>query len=309
MMQADWEEAMADRDSIKALLGPDYGSTRIERVEDRETDTTLRRLQFHTTGGEAIPALYAPAAAPAPAILYCHAHGNHYDIGMQELKVGRPALLGPYLPDLQAAGFSVLCLEMPCFGARSALSEEATAKARLWHGRTLFGQMLAEQAAALDWLKAQPEIDSSRIGVMGISMGGTLAWWLAALEPHLATAVSMCCFADLSTLIAQGAHDGHGPYMTVPGLLKHTSTGRLSALAAPTPLLHCVGLTDWSTPPEAFAIAQRELEAGYEAAGAADALAFHIATQPGHEETPQMRKTVLEFLTRRLGCDASTTGP
>jgi pimeloyl-ACP methyl ester carboxylesterase len=135
---------------------------------------------------------------------------------------------------------------------------------------------------------------------MGISMGGTLAWWLAALQPRLAAAVSMCCFADLARLVETGAHDGHGTYMTVPGLLAQTSTGRLSGLAAPMPLLHCVGLADWSTPADAYGIAKAELFAAYARAGAADALRFHEAEAPGHEETAEMRAAVASFLEARL---------
>jgi pimeloyl-ACP methyl ester carboxylesterase len=136
---------------------------------------------------------------------------------------------------------------------------------------------------------------------MGISMGGTLAWWLAALDPRLAAAVSMCCLADLARLVETGAHDGHGPYMTVPGLLAMTSTGRLSGLAAPMPLMHCVGFADWSTPRDAYETAKAELRDAYSAAGAAGALRFHEADAPGHEETDAMRAAVAAFLEEHLG--------
>jgi pimeloyl-ACP methyl ester carboxylesterase len=161
--------------------------------------------------------------------------------------------------------------------------------------------MLGEQRAGLDWMLAQPGVDRGRAAVMGISMGGTLAWWLAALDPRLAAAVSMCCFADLARLVETGAHDGHGIYMTVPGLLAATSTGRLSGLAAPTALLHCVGFADWSTPEDAFRIAEAEVRDAYARAGAGGALRFHEARAPGHEETAEMRAAVSAFLEERLG--------
>lgn len=293
---------MVDRHRIEQLLGPDIAQTGVAAVSSSTHKSgALHSMSFRMTTGEDVPALYLPPAyARAPAILYCHAHGNRYDIGARELTDGRPALQGAYLPTLSAAGYAVLCVEMPCFGARAGQTESATAKARLWEGRTLFGQMLAEQGAALDWLRGQPDVDSGRIGVMGISMGGTLAWWLAALRPDVAAAVSMCCFADLGTLIRHDAHDGHGIYMTVPGLAALTRTGCLAALAAPVPAMHCVGLADWSTPPEAFEVARRDIEAGYAAAGASDALAFHVAEDHGHAETPKMRHAVLQFLSRHL---------
>lgn len=287
------------RAKVAALLGPDWTDTAFAHVQvDGPEDLT-----FVTTTGSRVPATYLPPrdpATPAPAILYCHAHGGRYHIGRRELREGRPALTAPYAKVLQDAGYAVLCLEMPCFGARAAMEENATAKARLWQGRTLFGQMLGEQRAGLNWLMAQPGIDSVRVGVMGISMGGTLAWWLAALDPRLAACVSMACFADMAGLIATGAHDIHGNYMTVPGLLSVCSTGRLSGLTAPRPLLHCVGLQDAGTPESAFATARADLMAAYAEIGASDALSVFVDRNLGHAETKEMREYVLKFLNRAL---------
>ena len=295
---------MTQRDSIAALLGPDWDGTRLTLAVDIPAGGDLRRLTFATQDGQQVPALFLPSRTGV-AVVYCHAHGGRYHIGMRELTDGRPALQSPWLPEFVARGWGVLCLEMPCFGDRAGSDEDATAKAMLWQGRTLFGRMLGEQRAGADWLAAQPGVD--RVAVMGISMGGTLAWWLAALRPGFAAAVSMCCFADLATLIATGAHHGHGNYMTVPGLLARTSTGRLSGLAAPVPLLHCAGMADWSTPRPAWDIACAEVRAAYAAAGVPDKLETHEAEAPGHEETPAMRAAVLEFLTRHLPSDAGTS--
>ncbi|MCP4385922.1 MAG: prolyl oligopeptidase family serine peptidase, partial [Hyphomicrobiales bacterium] len=242
----------------------------------------------------------AKADVPVPALLYCHAHGDRYSIGREELLDSRPALQGPYAADLVERGFAVLCLEMPCFGERMGGIESAMSKAHHWHGRTLFGRMLAELVAGIDFLAAHPAVDTARIGAIGFSMGGTHAWWLAALEPRLKAAVSMCCFADMACLIEADAHDGHGAYMTVPGLLRDSSTGRLAGLAAPTPQLFCVGLKDWSTPAACFGRARNEIESAYNAAGCGDALEFHVEPEAGHEETPAMRKRVLDFLSGRL---------
>ena len=97
---------------------------------------------------------------------------------------GRPAWLDPPGLALARRGFVALSIDMPTFGSRSGVTESAAAKAALWHGRTLFGQMLGEQAAALTWLAARPDVDQARIGMVGISMGATLAYFLAALDPR-----------------------------------------------------------------------------------------------------------------------------
>lgn len=292
---------MTSRSSVSALLGPDWSETRftlgqVARIDDRG----LTEVEFQSSFGDRVTGLCLPSRTGA-TVLYCHAHGGRYGIGKTELISGRPALLGPYLPLFVERGWGVLCLDMPCFGARTQMDENATAKARLWHGRTLFGQMLGEQRAGFDWLTTQPDVTPDKIAVMGISMGGTLAWWLAALGLPVRAAVSMCCFADMARLIETGVHDGHGNYMTVPRLLTLGSTGDVCGLAAPTPLLHCVGFGDWSTPKAAYLRAKSDLEAAYARQGAEANLQFHEAEEPGHEETPAMREAVLRFLDDHLG--------
>ena len=296
-----------DREAVRALLGGEIGNVMLGEPEVRsqraEDGWLTQDLLFRSSLGDAVPAfLICPvdAGTPVPAILYCHAHGGRYDIGRKELFDGRAALQSAYAADLRDLGCAVLCLEMPCFGERREPEESALSKSHLWHGRTLFGRMLAELVAGVDYLAEHPGIDETRIGAMGISMGGTHAWWLAALDPRIRAAANLCCFADLACLIASGEHDGHGNYMTVPGLLPTISTGRLAALAAPRPQLFCVGLQDRFTPKACFDKARAELEGGYARAGAPDAIDFCVDPDSGHEETPAMRQALLSFLERHL---------
>ena len=117
-----------------------------------------------------------------PAIVYIHAHGAKYEIAARELLDGRPALRGPYAGDFARQGIVALAIDMPCFGDRASESESAAAKRHLWNGTTLFGEMLNDLAGAVDVLAAQDGVDAKRIGAFGLSMGATLAFWLAALD-------------------------------------------------------------------------------------------------------------------------------
>lgn len=252
--------------------------------------------------GEQVPGTFLrppEGSAPVPAVLYCHAHGNRYAFGSGELMEGRGSLQGAYGPALQQLGIASLCLDMPAFGARQEPDEQTRTKAHLWHGSTLFGQMLSELSAGISFLENHPIIDADTLGTLGFSMGSTHAWWLAALDERIKAAVALCSFADLETLVATGDHNGHGIYMMVPGLVKRFSSGELAGLAAPRALMVGVGLQDWSTPENCLLPARKALEEAY--GGTPDRLHFHVEPHHGHEETPAMRAQVLSFLSSHLG--------
>ncbi len=256
-----------------------------------------RRLTLATADGSPVRGyLVRPdRAGPGPVILVIHAHGGRYGIGAREILDGRPSLVSPVGPLLAALGYTVLCLDMPCFGDRADLAEGATAKAALWRGGSLAGQMLGESHAALSWALAQPWCDG-RAAVWGLSMGATLGTWLAAVDPRVTCLVQLCCFADLDRLIASGAHDLHGPYLTVPGLVAMASAGRIAGLVAPRPQFVGWGDADPLTPPDATEPALAEARAAY---GEASFIAYRECGG-GHAETPAMRAAWLEFLGRHL---------
>jgi dienelactone hydrolase len=262
--------------------------------------TVVEHLTFTNRDGEAVRGIFIrPAGAAAvPAIICIHAHGDRHDIGLRELLEGRPALVSPPGPDFVRAGFAALMIELPGFGTRAEPGESARTKARLWHGGSLAGQMIGELHAAFEWLLARPDVDAARIGVYGLSMGATLGYWLAAVEPRIAALVHLCCYADFSSLIDSDAHDLHGHYLTIPGLLNIASNGTIAGLVAPRPQLICIGDRDPLTPPEAVDIALAETRAAY--ADRPDRLVVHRDSQTGHQETPAMREQVLRFFAEHL---------
>ena len=234
-----------------------------------------------------------------PAILYGHSHGGGYAIGAQELLDGREYLQDPLGPAFARAGYVTLCIDMPVFGERATVSEGSAAKALLWQGKSLFGEMLSDHGAALAYLAGRDDVDASRIGAFGISMGCTLSYWLAALDPRITAVAHLCCFADFRSMIEMGAHDGHGIYLTVPGLLREADAGSIAGLIAPRPQLICVGEADRLSPPSAVARAMEELRPAY--ASVPDRLELVSEPGVGHQETPRMRAAALEFFGRWLG--------
>ncbi|MEO1678711.1 MAG: hypothetical protein AAFU80_11200 [Pseudomonadota bacterium] len=255
------------------------------------------RIRTYALGPAQIPAISIAllTAQPGdPALLYCHAHGNAYGIGKSEVLEGRPALLDPPLAKVIArAGWTVFCADMPGFGARQSDGiESALAKAALWRGRPLLGQMVDDQLMAIDALTeiARP----SRLATLGISMGGTLAYLIAALRDEISLLAHLCVFADIAPLIETGAHDLHGPYMTIPGLLPTHDMGDIAALVAPRRHLVATGGADPLTPDSAYDPAVGRLIEAYK--DHADRLTIVRDPNAGHQETLGMRKAVLSFL-------------
>ncbi len=302
------DEFTRSRAALRALLGgfADTDFTIASQTPMSLARPSMRAVALDLRAGDGSPVrgfLTGPDGAwqGLPAVLYCHAHGNRHAIGASELLEGRPAILEPpYGETLAGQGLVALCIDMPTFGGRADESESGLAKRRLWEGRTLFGQMLADLGGALALLRALPGVDPDRIGVMGLSMGATHAFWLGALRPDVRAIAHLCCFADLATLVETGAHDLHGPYMTVPGLLPRFSTGRIAGLGAPTPQLAMMGRLDPLTPPAAIDRAVSEARAAYAAAGVEEAFEVLVSDDTGHVETPAMRAATLAFLSRTL---------
>jgi hypothetical protein len=107
---------------------------------------------------------------------------------------------------------------------------------------------------------------------MGLSMGATHAYWLAALDERVAAVAHLCAFADMAPLIASGAHDLHGIYMSVPGLLAKGDMGDVAALIAPRPQFIAWGGRDPLTPEAAISPALSRVTAPIAQAGAENAL-------------------------------------
>jgi hypothetical protein len=267
----------------------------------------FERLELEVEGAGRVRAfLTRPAGGggPFPAILYAHSHGGRHEIGASELMDGRSYLLSPFGPLLARAGYVTLCMDMPTFGDRDDVEESAAATAHIWFGTTLMGQMLSEQAAALTYLSARADVDPQRIGAFGISLGSTLAYWHAALDLRLRAIAHLCCYADYATLVELGAHDNHGIYLLVPGMLRHISTGEIAGMVAPRAQLICLGEDDELTPPLSIERALAVTRPMYEDAGAPEALEVFLQAGVDHRETPEMHEKVMAFFGRELRPEA-----
>ena len=295
------------RAELYELLGdlPDRDrplSVHVVATEQRE-HYVLEKLLLNLNGLEPVPAFFVrphDEGQRPPAILYNHAHGGDYVLGKDELLAGRKALQDPpYAIELTRAGYAALCIDTWAFGQRRGRTESEIFKHMLWEGRVLWGMMVYDSLRAVDYLVSRPDVDAGRIGTIGISMGSTMAWWLAALDSRVQVCVDLCCLTDFDALIESRGLDGHGIYYYVPGLLKHFTAGQINALIAPRPHLGLAGNYDGLTPPAGLDRIDAEVRAAYEAQGAPEAWEL-VRYEIGHFETADMRARIVAFLRRWL---------
>jgi len=291
------------RERLRALLGDVPPRTpappRGERgAVAQRGPATIENWRLDLPGGDGAPAtLVLPASGKLRgAVLYCHAHGNRFEVGRSELLGGRPALAQPPYGDvLPALGIAALAIDHLGFGDRAATSERLLNKRLLWQGSTLWGMRVADTLAAFDWLRSQPFCAGLPIVALGLSMGSTMACWAAALEPQIAACVDLCALSEFDALVATGNDDLHGEYWFVPGLRKHFTAADINALIVPRPHLSCAGRDDPLTPPAGLAAIDVALRKAYAAAGAPAAWRQRVFPC-GHVESPAMRSEVLAFL-------------
>ena len=297
----------ARRRELYALLGelPDRKRPvrATQRHEEGRDGYVLETWDLDLNGIEPVPAYVArpaQAAGRRPAVLFNHSHGGGYTIGKRELVEGRAYLQPtPYAKVLTDLGYVVLCIDHWVFGERSHTSEADMFKAMLWNGQVLWGMMVYDSLRALDVLVERPDVDSSRLGTLGMSMGSTMAWWLAALDERIRVTVDINCLTDFHTLLAKKSLAVHGVYYYVPRLLQKFTTAQINALIAPRAHLGIAGLHDALTPLEGLDLIDAELKRVYAAAGHADR--WKLARYDvAHEETPEGRQEAIAFLKQFL---------
>lgn len=294
------------RQLLYSLLGdlPDRDrAVGVRQVSTEQTrDFHLERLLLDLNGIEDAPAYFVRplnASGPLPVVLYNHAHGGNYEQGKDELMAERAATLPPYAIELTRNGWAALCIDTWAFGERRGRTESEIFKQMLWEGRVMWGMMVFDSLRAVDYLVTRPDVDPARIATLGKSMGSTMAWWTAALEPRIKVCVDICCLTDFHELIHTRRLDGHAIYYYVPRLLKHFDTAAINALIAPRPHLSIAGNYDILTPPAGLDRIDAALRKVYTEAGAPEAWRLN-RYNVGHVETAAMRADALAWLHRWL---------
>jgi hypothetical protein len=209
-----------------------------------------------------------------------------------------------YAPVCAEKGLVTLAIDSWCFGERKheengRQGEEDAFKLMLWRGRVLWGMMMFDEVRALDYLASRPEVDRQRLGALGMSMGSTKAWWLAALDPRVRLCLDVCCLTDFEELIKIHNLKGHGIYYYVPSLLEHFQTAQINELIVPRARLSVNGRQDSLTPPAGVERVRDYLMPLYRKYGKEEDCRIELF-DCGHIELPEMRRLILEWMDKYL---------
>ena len=318
-----WEQQKPElRKKLWRLLGdlPPLFTPKVTIQKKELCDGYMREhLTFENGAGDTVYGyLLVPTGAQrrGPAVLYHHYHGGKYAQGKEELFLRAFAAIGNKTlvtgPELVQAGYVVFSIDAYCFGERrwqgpagkkeeGGQTESALSKTFLWQGRTLWGMMVRDDQLALNYLVTRPEVDPTRIAAMGLSMGSTRTWWLAALDERIKVAVSVSCLTRYQDLIRDGAINGHGIYYFVPGLLyEKLDMESVVGLIAPRAHLTLTGDQDTGSPASGVRTVNGFQEHLYRLYGKEENFRGILYSGVGHEYTPAMWDETLRWLKKHL---------
>ncbi|WP_291292128.1 alpha/beta fold hydrolase [Enterococcus sp.] len=261
----------------------------------------LEKLLLDLNQQEPVPAYFAYPYGnqPVPFVLFNHSHGGDFTSGKEELR-SSSSYLQPesFLEALIEDGYAVGAIDMWGFGEREQ-GESALFKKFSLYGQTLWGQRIYDNQQFLSYILSRTEVDSHQIATIGMSMGGLMSWWLAAVDERIALVVDLAAQVDYQTLIDENRLDKHGYYYYVPGVLTAFSTADIQKMIAPRPRLSLVGQSDPLCPIAGVEKINQELQAYYSSLGQPEHWQAKIF-KGAHEETKEMRRTWRAFLNRHL---------
>jgi hypothetical protein len=136
-----------------------------------------------------------------------------------------------------------------------------------------------DMKCCVDYLESRPEVDPKRIGMMGLSQGGTMTTFAAAAEPRIAAADIMGYVNPWKGFAFERVNFCGS--QIVPGIYAWFDTDDIAGLIAPRPLMLDMGMYD-----DCFFIhdtlkGYEGVKRIYEAAGSADRL-WKLVHPSGH---------------------------
>ncbi|MCG3150618.1 MAG: hypothetical protein PCFJNLEI_04106 [Verrucomicrobiae bacterium] len=298
--RADWKRWRAAlHPAVVKSLGPFPAKVplRPEILCEWRADGLLKqRIIFDVEAGLSATALvFRPEKATGrlPAILCCHGHGQFGKEAIMgnrsspELRAAIAAHNYDYGLQMAQAGFVTMAIDWRGFGERDdrrkPINHDITMGRDLCNihylrasvlGTTMLGANIHDGQCALDYLTRQPFVDPQRIGIMGLSFGGTMTTWLSLCDRRI-QAADIICYSDVLADFGMRDTNFCGSQIT-PGLYTLCDIPDLHGLTAPRPLLVEIGTHDDCFLIDSALKCYREVEKIYRAASVPERLVLDL---------------------------------
>ncbi len=243
----------AVRSKVVELMGMDAIPPKdvpfsLGETKKTEDGLLMAPVEFSNSLGETVPGILTlPAAAKAGSLagVVCMpgTHGDAERLTQERFHREDPdkgPLLG-WARELSRRGFATLSITLKgTLARRRTLGEwETEAKLLAPYGRPQMGILAEEALRAARVLGAQEQVEPSRIGLTGFSLGSYASWWAMACDPSIRTAAILCGgLGSLARDIHEGNPDRHSSCHYIPGLLRYFDHPEIVAdCIAPRPLM------------------------------------------------------------------------
>lgn len=287
--QPDWprwhDEALA---KLRDLMGEWPERVDLNPVIEysvQDSDLIRERIVLDTEAYMSVPCvLLRPKDMPADrkqaAILCSHGHGRFGKDPVAGVRSSSDheadiaAMNYNYAEQMARAGFLTLAPDLRVFGERrdgeNPFPGRDPCNVNYVKGSILGLYPLTlnvwDMMRCVDYLETRPEVDPERIGMMGLSQGGTMTTFTAALEPRIKAADIIGYVNPWRRFGIERANFCGS--QVVPQIFRNFDTHDIAGLIAPRPLLIEMGIYDSCFPIQDLLTGYAGVEAIYRAAGA-----------------------------------------
>ena len=293
--------------------------------EEQREGYKARKIEIRLSRYYTVPAyvLIPDGKGPFPAVNLLHDHGAHLFIGKE--KVIRPLACedslvikdaeewlsgygGQFFGDYLAQhGYVVFAADAPMWGERG--QKEGPRRDRydmiagnmMMYGIDLSAYMTYDDLSGTEYLASMPEVDASRIGCAGWSMGAYRAWMLAALSDRIKASASVCWMvtSDEQLSFKYSRTENGGFANCYPGLRRWLDYPHVASIACPKAMLFINGSQDKLFPVAGVQKAFDIMHAVWQSQGADDKLETELWDIP-HSCPVEAQQRVLAFFAKHL---------
>jgi dienelactone hydrolase len=258
---------------------------------------------------------------PFPAALLLHDHGGRFDIGKE--KVVEPFGESPARSDsarawvnklydgkfigdeLAKRGYVCFVTDALNWGDRSgggSDAQQAIASNLFNLGMSFAGIIAWDDCRSADFLASLPEVDTSRIAAVGLSLGSFRTWQLAALSDKITCGVCICWIGTFKGLMTNGNNQTRGQSaftMTHPGLADYLDLPDVASIACPKPMLFFNGSEDRLFPATMVREAYAKMHQVWKSQQADDKLVTKF-WNAGHVFNNEMQNEAFQWLDKEM---------